>query len=515
MLGVTSNRTGRSRRGAANWLIRLQHTPFNTPFGIVALILGGLGCGVVLVALGTTIAFAATAMIACLAIVTVLVVLDQLELLAVICAAASLLLDWYQAVSLPVHLPVTAAVLALGLIAILFLMQSRARPWRPLPYMWAWGVFVLVMLATLLRSPDLTQALAYFDNIVILPLLMWILGVQLGRTVAHLRKLMSLLTAFGALIALHATVEALTGKFLFATAAIQNGLTAKGAYFGVAGTSIVRSGSFLGNPNSAGEFFTVLFFVAITAALSSTTTRSKLLHGVAAALILLGTFFSYSTTSWIATVGGVLVLIVLIGSTKIRLVCGAALLGVPALLWIVFPTRMAALLSHTLHPTGLRGRFEAWQTALNVIHARPFTGIGLGVGTAYVRGVAPYRANPALVPLTHPQDSFLEFAVLGGLPLLIAFLLLLGAAVRRIWKNYRASSHGQRIVMSGVLAIVVAVSINALGDAAWTLPPLVGILWLILGAGSSVRPGRSAVIGVEESDELPDLAGEHAERTYG
>lgn len=514
MLGVTSNRTGKSRRGAAHWLIRLQQTPFNTPFGIAALILGGLGCGVVLVALGTTIAFAATAIVACLAVVTVLVVLDQFEVLAVLCAVASLLLDWYQAVSLPVHLPVTAAALALGLIALLFLLQSRSRPWRPLPYMWAWAVFVLLMLATLLRSPDLTQALAYFDNIVILPLLMWILGVQLGRTVTQLRKLMSLLTAFGALIALHATVQALTGKFLFETAALQNGLTAKGAYFGVAGTSIVRSGSFLGNPNSAGEFFTVLFFVAITAALSSTTTRGKLLHGLAAALILLGTFFTYSTTSWIATVGGVLVFIVLIGSTKIRLVCGAALLGVPALLWIVFPTRMAALMHHTLHPTGLRGRFEAWQTALNVIHARPFTGIGLGVGTAYVRGVAPYRANPALAPLTHPQDSFLEFAVLGGLPLLIAFLLLLGAAVRRIWKNYRASSHEQRMVMSGVLAVVAAVSINALGDAAWTLPPLVGILWLILGAGSSVRSGRTEVAGVEESDEPADVAAEHTGPAY-
>lgn len=501
MLSVTPHRAGKLRRSGLYWLSRLQQTKFNSPIGIIALILGGLGCGIILVALDTTTALKITLVLGCIAVLVTLVVLGQFEALAIICLAASLMVDWYNIVSLPVHLPVSAAVLTLGLIALLFMAQSRSRPWRPLPFLWAWIAFVLIMLVTLVRSPAQIEALVYFLNIVVLPLLMWILGVQFGRSLSQLRKLMSLLTLFGTLIALHAIVEALTGVFLFATVSNQNGLITKGAYFGIKGTNIVRSGSFLGNPNSAGEFFTVLFFVALTAALSSTSVRSRLLHGLGAACILLGTFFSYSTTSWIATAGGIFVFIILIGSMRIRLFFGLALVGIAALVWLVFPVQLSALISHALHPTGLTGRFGAWKTALNVIQARPFTGIGLGVGQSYIQGVAPYRADPTAHPLTHPQNSYLEFAVLGGLPVLVVFLVLLGASVRRIWRNYRILAREQRMVICGVLAVVAAVSINALADAAWTLPPLVGILWLLLGASSSYRPVSKGINDMEESDD--------------
>src|SRR5262249_27254023 len=148
-------------------------------------------------------------------------------------------------------------------------------------------------------------------------------------------------------------------------------------------------------------------------------------------------------------------------------------------------SRVAPLVQHTLTASGLPARIGAWQTAMRVILARPLTGIGLGTGPTYVARVEPYRIDKAVTLVDHPHNSYLEYAVLAGLPAVIAFLGLLFATVGRIVGVYRRAQGTLRILTAGALACVVVVGVISLSDAGWTLAPLGATLWLILGAVTS------------------------------
>jgi O-antigen ligase len=166
------------------------------------------------------------------------------------------------------------------------------------------------------------------------------------------------------------------------------------------------------------------------------------------------------------------------------------LLIVPALavavlgLVLVFPSEVHLLLQHISNASGLAPRLAAWQTALRAIVANPLLGVGLGTGSFYIQRVAPYQMNPP-VAVDHPHDSYLEFAVLAGIPLLVTFLAIVARTVRRLWSTYRQAPPPEQALLAGIMAAVVAISVNSLADAAWTLAPLAAIIWLCMGAGSS------------------------------
>ncbi|MGH2480066.1 MAG: hypothetical protein ACRDHW_10465, partial [Ktedonobacteraceae bacterium] len=87
--------------------------------------------------------------------------------------------------------------------------------------------------------------------------------------------------------------------------------------------------------------------------------------------------------------------------------------------------------------------------------------------------------------LSHPHNSYLEIAAMGGLPVLILFLALLLAALWWTWRNWVQAEAQIRLLLAGGIAMVIALSLNSLGSNSWTLAPLATFGWLILGVVSS------------------------------
>ncbi len=116
-----------------------------------------------------------------------------------------------------------------------------------------------------------------------------------------------------------------------------------------------------------------------------------------------------------------------------------------------------------------------------MIQAYPFTGLGFGFH-AYLDGAEPFRSPLQYTTLSHPHDSFLEFAALGGIPVLLLMLTLFAKSFWRAFKNYRAGERSQRILIGGGITALTVMTLNSFASNSWTLAPLVLIGWLLFGA---------------------------------
>src|SRR5262249_3653261 len=97
-------------------------------------------------------------------ILTYLIVMRHDVLLAGTLVIVAFLVDWYQVYpgghNLYLYLGLT-----LIFLAILFMAQSRHHPWTPLPDLWLWGAFALLMLLALPRSLNLVVGAEYYLNV--------------------------------------------------------------------------------------------------------------------------------------------------------------------------------------------------------------------------------------------------------------------------------------------------------------------------------------------------------------
>jgi O-antigen ligase len=86
---------------------------------------------------------------------------------------------------------------------------------------------------------------------------------------------------------------------------------------------------------------------------------------------------------------------------------------------------------------------------------------------------------------SHPHESYLELAAMAGIPLLVIFLVLLGAVMRDAIRSCRSADKLRRPLLAGAVAAVAGLALNSLAINAWTLPPLAAIGWFIAGLLSS------------------------------
>src|SRR5262249_33043862 len=218
-------------------------------------------------------------------ILTYLIVMPHDVVLAGTLVIVAILVDWYQLYpgghNLYLYLGLT-----LIFLAIVFLAQSRHHPWTPLPDLWLWGAFALLMLLALPRSLNLVVGAEYYLNVAMSSFCLWALGMQVVRSSRGLRQLFALLTVFGTLIAIHSIIFSLTGRFLFANPRITAYLATNGN-FQLYGASVIRAGSFLSNPDTNSTFLAAITCLALGLALSSNTRRETYwFWGMAAVLML-------------------------------------------------------------------------------------------------------------------------------------------------------------------------------------------------------------------------------------
>lgn len=457
--------------------------------------------GIILSSLGTR-----GAVLVAVAIALVIVVaLRWDEFTAVIIVVTSVVVDWYHPVNVPIlRFPIIATILALFTIAMMLITRSARRPWLPVPFLWLWVTLFVLALPAAFNSVYLPESLVYYQTGVILtPLLAYVVGVQVGQSLAHVHKLLAILSGFATVIAVHTIVAALTGRFLLQTQEYVDFLQTRQNYL-LAGSGVSRAGSFLKNPDWNGAFLAMFVFITFSLIISSKSHITKVIYVVELMLVLAALLFTYSLASWGAVGVGLCIYLALVGRTSYRVGLCLLIGVVLATIALAFPAQVGLLLGRASSRSGsasIASRIAGWRTAIHIIWAHPLMGIGWGQVNYILRG-APYRLDPS-APADHPHESYLELAAMAGLPVLAAYLALGGGVVYRVMRNLRQSTAQYHTLLAGVIAMAGVLAVNSLGINGWTLPPIAATAWLILGAASS-----PAVVNVRADDALRTLTGD-------
>jgi O-antigen ligase len=243
--------------------------------------------------------------------------------------------------------------------------------------------------------------------------------------------------------------------------------------------------------------------VALGLLIEARSARLRWLYGGECAFILVGLLYTYSTASWLATAVGIVVFIVLLGSGSARAgVLGLAGAGFLAIL-ALFPSEVSLLVTHASQSREVTLRVGLWETALNVIRAFPWTGVGFGLYTYPLRA-EPYRVPAQYRPYAQPHNSYLELAAMGGLPVLALFVAILAFGLWLALRNRARLPARNRALYASAIAAVLTLSANALTINAWTLAPLATLGWLILGSVASPALTESSLVGDAERDTRDD-----------
>lgn len=414
-------------------------------------------------------------------IIAIVFLLRRYEITAGLLIVAEVLLDWSELVGAPLYWPFIALVCAGILLTVLFLTQSKERPWIETPRVWLWVAILVLGLYPAVRGLEHSQSIQYYLNIFLGSTLMYLIGVQVSTDRKRLRRLLSVLSGFGAFIGLHSIIITSTGVFLFEPDALQRYLITV-ANFTLANSTIHRAASFLTNPDTNGAFLAMLLLLALGLAWSAQSWSARLLYIGELALIAGGLICTFSIGSLLGLAPSLFVFIMLVTkSMKQRLLTVGGVLLVAAGALVAKPSLLNVFLQHGSSTGEVALRLGAWETGMRVILSHPLTGIGLGYAS-YITRAEPYRAAMQYRPLYHPHDSYLELGAMAGIPLMLAFIALLVLGFRQGIRLWRSADPYMRIVVAGVFCGLLTLSFNSFTANAWTIPPLALTGWLLMGA---------------------------------
>lgn len=442
---------------------------------LVALLLGG--------ALGT-LDSSMSAIVVGAIIMVVVIALRQDELAVTLIVIAHLYVDWY------LGLHIVALLLALLLLLTFFLARSSARPWVGPEAIWLWALFlVLPILPAIQGALSTYDAATYYPGNVLGAFMLYWLGAVIARNMVCVRRFFQIFAFFGALLAVHTIIQATTGIALFSSDRV-SAVLASVSNYQLLGSNTSRASALFINPDWNGTFFALIIFLPLGLFIESSSFLKKSLYLVEMALILPALLFTYSNGAWLSAGVGVLAFVLFVGRTRYRIALPVLVLIAIAVMAFEFPAQFALQLQHAANPTEVSLRVGAWQTGIHVIHAFPWTGVGLGYDI-YLLRAEPYRALGQSIPLAHPHNSYLEWGAMAGLPVLIVFLALLLFTLWRSWRNWLLVDTHTRSLLGGGIVAVITLSVNSLSINGWTLPPLAAMGWLILGVLSSPLLAKS------------------------
>jgi O-antigen ligase len=388
-----------------------------------------------------------------------------------------LVLDKYQ----------VALIMALILLFASYLGRSAMHPWTRPRLIWLWVLFLILNIYPTINGMafSITYAIIFYLNIVLSAFIMFWLGNIIAKDILAVSRVFQLLSILAALIAIHTIIEATTGKFLFETASSQAHLIQYANFQaqGAVGTS--RSGSFFSTPNGNGAFLATCFFLPLGLFIESKRLWTKLIYLLETLLILVALMFTYSTGSWLAVLVGIVVFMFLVGRIRYIMLLLMSIVTLAAIAYVVSPSWIATELSHANDQGHISNHLGTIQTAVRVIEAYPLFGVGLD-DQAYLVRAEPYRVPAQTEPQTEPDNAYLQWGAMSGIPVMLVFILLLGFVFWFALRNWLAIDIRYRSLLGGGLVALIALSINSLVVDGWTNAAGIEYLgWLIAGIVTS------------------------------
>ena len=395
--------------------------------------------------------------------------------------AIHLYVDWY----LGLHL--IAPGLSIILLIAYYFMKPSLHSWIFPRFCWLWIVFLVLTIYPSIRGGLLMMydAASFYPSDILGAFLMYWLGNIIVFNKARLQIFFVIFTCFAVMLALHTLYQSMTGIVLFASSRVNNFLSSTDVeYYQFTGTTVQRTGSFFIDPNWNGAFFALVFFLPLGIFVCDTTFWQKLCALFAMIIILLALMCTYSTGAWIAFIAGLVVFIIFIGNIYYRILLPIIALCIAGLMMTIFPNQIELQLQHIGANNELSLRIAAWRTALQVIQAYPWIGVGLG-HQAYLTRSNIYRVPEQFIPLSHPHNSYLEWAAMAGIPILILFVSLVLSALWLALRNWRSADMSLRSLIGAGISSTITLSINSISINGWTHFALAMIGWLILGVIAS------------------------------
>ncbi len=416
-------------------------------------------------------------------VMAIMIFLQKDELAATVVIAVSIVVDLY------LGLYFVSLVIALVLLLIFFLTRSPRYPWVTPPALWLWVLFLVLAIFPATQGITLFDRAQYYLRVFFSAFIIFWLGMVIARDIACVQRLFRALTVFGTLVAICTIIQVITGMLPFSTARYAAALLSVTNYE-LLGSGVNRAGAYLINPDPNGCFLAMMLLIALGLLIASPSFQEKGLYVVETLLISLALLFTYSIESMLGALAGIVILIAFIGCMRFRVSLLLLILGTVTVFIVCFPAQIALLLQHANTPSEQSLRFGAWQTAMRVIQAFPFTGIGLG-NDVYRERADPYRVIAQYRILDHPHNSYLELAALGGIPVLVIFITLLSNSLWLALHNWAHADVRGRSLLGTGMAVVTVLSFVSLSDAGWTFTPVAVLGWLILGVITSpfVPPG--------------------------
>jgi putative inorganic carbon (HCO3(-)) transporter len=396
-------------------------------------------------------------------------------------------------------------------VALLQMLVQRGR-W---PYWLSWselhddlGPFILpILVFTSIAAFSIVIAYAHmtalraFREEVFDPLLYLLLVLACLRTRQDMLRLLGSLMTTGFIIALMSIVQ----YFFFKHTLV---LEADG---------IRRVHTVYGSANSIGLLFDYTLPVALAWLLGRVPWRSRVLALLICIPTVIALYLTQSHGAWIALfVAALFVAALSVPSRSYLLVGGGVLLLVVAILLFAFHDRLLYFLleGHTNgHVSTLTKRIYLWETALRMIHDRPWFGFGMDNWLCYyslnnicnahqfhywIVSYPPHtgidtglREEPTL---SHPHNIFLQIWVSMGIFALLAFIAVLVLFYRlfiRLLPRLRALQpevgEQARWMTIGVGGAMLAALVQGMVDSSFLEQDLAFCFWILVVALLLIR----------------------------
>jgi O-antigen ligase len=409
-------------------------------------------------------------------VISVLLRWDELTVTIII--AVHLYVDWF----LGLHL--IGILMALMLLFVYYFGRSADHPWvEPRP-LWLWALFLFLTIYPAIYGGQLRLydlATFYPSNILGAFMMFW-LSTIIIRDSLRLRRFLKMLAGLGMLLAIHTVIQSATGLLLFGTSRVNDILLQAGGYQ-LANSEATRAVSFLVDPNWNGTLLAVMAFLPLGLFFVSSSLLGKALYLFGTILMLLALLFTYTNGGWVGAITGLFILILLVGRKSHSFLILSLIFTFATILIVFFPTQVSNQLQHASNPGEVILRVGAWHTAWQTIQAFPLTGVGLGY-QAYLLRTQPFSALEQRA-FSQPHNSYLEWATMAGIPVLLVFVALLLYALWMALRNWaKADVHTRPLIGCGIAAIV-SLSMSSITINGWTHPVIAEVGWLVLGAITS------------------------------
>lgn len=240
-------------------------------------------------------------------------------------------------------------------------------------------------------------------------------------------------------------------------------------------------GSF-GSPNSLGIYLAVLFILGFILYFKTQAPRYKILISVGQLLVLSGLVLSFSRAAWLATLAGLVSLVIILFLKQkeflrdfVKQIIFA--IGV-VVFWVIifYPVFSARFnLQNRLEATSVAERKGQYSESLSFIKSNAIFGVGPGVYTFALAKKYPELASWQLQPI---HNIYLLSIVEMGLVLVLFFLFLIAGLIKLIFRSNLI-----------YLPVLVALLASGLFDH-WLVSMFTGVVfwWVIWGLGIKRNP---------------------------